>query len=485
MSYRVTASTFTRNAIHFTTLQNAQLLKAQRQISSGLQFDLPSEKPIAFRQVRSLETQNVQLQADKTAINTGTSHLNASVAGLQDMSDLITHAKTLVQQGIQSLDSNERESLATEIDGLLEQAKHISLTQFDGNYLFGGTRSDSPPFSFDAPVNSDSTLTVSYQGSHQRSQTHIGDSISIDTLYDGSKIFGSAGRDGTVVVGNTGAQSGSATDTLVGRATLQVRHTATNYAAGSGVLAGTDSVAKDTIIGPPGSHQLRIQDTSGTGASGMISLNGGDPVPFTNGDTNLRVTGKNGQVVYVDTTNITPNFSGMVDIESTGTLSVDGGASTVPINFSANQMVTDAVSGKSAAIDSSNIRLAGDDAFEFSGTSNLFQILYETASDLRNERGFSGAEYSDALDRRLGDLADASSRVIKAMGQQSTSLRTMQSMESRVDELKLSVESNINDLQATDFPDAVMRLQNSQNLLQYTYAVTARISNMGILNFLQ
>lgn len=484
MSHRVTASTFTRNAIHFTSLHNSRLLNAQRQIASGLQFELPSEKPIAFRQVRSLETRAVELRADKTVINTATSHLNGSVAALQDMTDLITHARGLVQQGIQALDPDERESLATEIDALLGQAKRISLTQFDGNYLFGGTRSNVPPFSFDDPVRENGTLVANYDGSQQRSQTHIGDTISVDTFYVGAKVFGASGRSETIVVGPSGARHGGATDTLVGRATLQVRHTATSFAPGSGVQTGTGSVGGDTIIGPMGSHQLTLQDTSGTGASGFVSLNGGEPVAFTNGDTNLRVVGLTGEEIFIDTTAITAGFNGTVDIQADGTLSVDDGTSTIPISFGGNQTVSDADSGRFVSIDSSGIRTIGDDALEFSGTSNLFQILHETAADLRNERELSSTEYSAALNRRLGDLDAAASLVFDTMGQQATSLRTVQSMEYRVDDLMLSVESSISEIQATDFPDAVLRLGESQNLLQYTYAVTAQISNLGLLNFL-
>ena len=485
MSNRVTASTFTRNAIHFTSMHNSQLLTAQRQIASGMQFELPSEKPIAFRQVRSLETRTVELQADKRVIGTARSYLNAGVAGLQDMTDLITHAKTLVQQGIQSIDSDERESLATEIDALLGQAERIALSQFDGKYLFGGARSNQPPFAFDEPLRENGPLTVNYQGVHQRGQSHVGDTLSVDTFYDGSKIFGGSGRGDTVMVGYTGAKHGGGTDTLIGRATLQVRHTATTFSAGSGVQVGTDSAAKDTIIGPMGSHQLSIEDTSGTGASGFVSFNGGEPVAFTNADTNLKVTGKAGEVIYLDTTNITAGFTGSVNVEATGTLSVDDGQSTQPITFGAAQVISDADSGRYVTIDSSNIRFAGDEALEFSGTADVFQLLKATADDLRNVRNLSNTEYGAALGRRLSDLDQAGKRVFDAMGQQSTSLRTLQSLEYRVEDLLLSAETSISEIQATDFPDAVLRLGNSQNLLQYTYAVTAEVSSLGLIDFLR
>lgn len=485
MNFRVTSQTFTRSAIHFTALHSSKLLTAQRQITSGLKFELPSEEPIGYRQVRSLETRLVELRADKTVINRATSTLNASVAQMQDITDLITHSKTLVQQGIQALDTHERNALATEIDSLLAQAKHIGLAQFNDSYLYGGTRSDQPPFAFSEPQRENGLIQVAYAGTHQRSQTHIGDSISIDTYYDGSEIFGSTGRESTLLVGSSGAAIAGGTDTLIGRATLRVTHDTTSYAGASGVQAGTDSDELDSILGPLGAHQLTIVDTSGDGSFGTVSLNGADPVPYTNTDTNLKVTGLAGQTVYLDTTSISGGFNGTVDITSTGTLSVDDGASTVPIDFSTNQLVSDVDSGRFVAIDSSNIRSTGDDQLEFPGTSNLFEILHATAADLRNNRDLTPTEYAKALNRRMDELDQVNKMIFSVMGEQSTSLQTMQTMEYRIDDLTLSVETNIGEIQATDFPDAVLRLENSQTLLQYTYAVTANINSLGLLEFLR
>ena len=484
MTNRVTSLTFTRNALHYSKLQNKRLFTAQRQITSGVRFELPSEAPIAYRQVRSLETRFTELQADKQVITRTTSTLNASVAQIQSLSDLVTQAKTRIQQGIQALDADERNGLALEIDAFLAQAKQIGNASFNDHFLFGGTRSDDPPYAFAEPTHDLGPLDVTYSGTHQRGQIHIGNTISIDAFYEGHEIFGGAGRDSTVLVGFSGAKHGGGTDTLIGRATLQVRHVATSFSAGSGVAVGTDSAAKDTIIGPAGSHQLEIIDTAGDGSAGTISLNGGPEVAFTDLDTNLRVDGFPGQTIYLDTTSITAGFSGTVDINSTGTLSVDDGNTAIPIDFSTDQVIRDSDSGRFVTIDSSNVRATGNDYLEFPGTSDLFQLLHATAEDLRNERALSPSEYSKSLDRRLDELDRISEKVFSAMGEQSTSLQTMQTMQYRVDDMMLSIETSASEIQGTNFADAVLQMENSQNLLQYTYAVTAQLNSVTLLNFL-
>ena len=86
-------------------------------------------------------------------------------------------------------------------------------------------------------------------------------------------------------------------------------------------------------MGAIGTHSLQIDDTSGTGASGTISHNGDRPFNFTSADPDLQLFGPQREAVYVNTITITAGFSGRVDILAVGTVSLDGRASTAPINL--------------------------------------------------------------------------------------------------------------------------------------------------------
>ncbi len=183
--------------------------------------------------------------------------------------------------------------------------------------------------------------------------------------------------------------------------------------------------------------------------------------------------------------NIAAGFVGSVDITADGTLSVDGGLSTTPIDFSGNQTIFDSTSGKFTNINSSAIERTGDDQLEFPGTADAFQALYELAQDLRNTRGLSAAELTEALDRRIGELGQLSDHVLSVVGQQSTSLQALQRLGTRNDDLALETETQLSDLQSTNIPETVLRLQNDQNLLQFTYAITAEINSISLLDFLR
>jgi flagellin-like hook-associated protein FlgL len=261
-----------------------------------------------------------------------------------------------------------------------------------------------------------------------------------------------------------------------------VTHTLTTFAAGSGIAAGTSSAAGDTIIGPAGANVLTINDTSGTGASGTISLNGGPPIAFTNADTDLVVTGPNGEVIHVDTTAITAGFSGDIDVTADGEMSVNGGP-PVGISYSSTQAVTDP-SGRTTFVDSTDVRIAGTERLEYGGTTDIFQALTALRDDLRNTRGLSETEMQDALTRRMDDIDRHHENVLNIIGDQSQTLKTIEDLTVRLDDLTLEAKQRISDVSATDVAATAVELQEAQNLLQFSYAVTAQVFQTSLLDYI-
>jgi len=266
---------------------------------------------------------------------------------------------------------------------------------------------------------------------------------------------------------------------------LLVAHTATTYQAGSGIQPGSSSAAADTILGPNGSHKLTVVDTSGTGAGGTVSLDGGPAIAFTNADTNLKVTGPTGSVVYVNTTAITPGFSGSVAIAASGTLSVDGGATSVPINFSSNQVVANGSTGAVTNVNSSNIQSTGTELLTYTGTYDAFQALTALRDDLRNTSGLTQNQQVQAISQSLSELKRVQQGITNVVGEQSDSLQQMQSLSSYLSQSQLNTQKQISNLQAADVTQVVVGLQSQQNIMQLTLATVPMILNTSLLNFLK
>jgi flagellin-like hook-associated protein FlgL len=226
-------------------------------------------------------------------------------------------------------------------------------------------------------------------------------------------------------------------------------------------------------------------DTSGTGASGTVSLDGGPPVSFSSTDTDLKVTSANGDTVYLNLAAITPGFNGDIAITATGTFSVDNGATEVVIDFSTNQVVTDSTTGAVTNVDGSNIRRAGSERIEYPGTLGAFEALMALRDDLRNIRALNPTEQIEAISRLIGELDRARSVILGMVGEQSASLENLEFLERRLQDVKLETEKSASDLESADISELVFNIQSQENLLRLTYATAARVFDQSLLDFLQ
>ena len=288
----------------------------------------------------------------------------------------------------------------------------------------------------------------------------------------------------TIFTGTTGARPGTGTDSAVEPGSLVVKHTLTSIAGASGVSTGASSASGDTIIGPSGAHTLNIIDTSGTGASGTVSLNGGPPVAFTNSGADLRVTGPNGEAVFLNTTSITPGFSGPVSLTATGTMSVDGGTTSQPIDFSANQVMTDGGTGEMTNVDSTQIRRAGTDRLDYQGATDAFQALIALRDDIRNVHGLSTLDRSKALGRHIAALDRINNDVIDALGGQSVQAEYLTKLEERTADVQLDIQKATDGIEAIDVAGTIAAVQKQENLYQMSLQLTARMNSLSLADFL-
>lgn len=481
MPLRVTPQTALTEAIRSSTRITSRLADLQRQASSGIRVERPSDSPGEIAQIITKKVEFSRLKADEQNINAAKSRLNFSVSQLLQIGDGLIRAKEIA---IEAPQSQARETLADEVDNLLERTLLLANGRDVDGFLYSGSDVETPPFEAVRDA-SGKIIQVLYQGSDRPTVVSVSASVSVDVNEPGSQLFGLADRQPTVFEGTTGAAPGSGTDNAVGTATLQIRHTATTYAGSSGVQPGTSSASLDTIIGPAGTHTLTIVDTTGDGSAGTVSLNGGDPIAFTNSDADLKVEDSSGRIVFIDTTSIAAGFSGTVDITAIGTLSTDGGQSTIPVDFSSNQSVTNSSSGLITNVDSTGIHGVGDEQLDYAGSSGLFESLIQLRDELRNERGLKEGDLQEAFSRRLGDIDRVRNDVLAGVGRQSVQLENLEAIGAHTQELQLQAQERISDLESADITEVILNLQAQQNLLQFTYSAVLRVLDQSLIDFIR
>ena len=479
---RITFPTMVNNALIAARKQTDQLATLQQEASTGNRINVPSDDPIDAPVLLASQAQNDRLTTYLSNTQSAQSTLNLSVSSLQQANDVMTQAKSIAVEATNSAnDAVALGSMAQQVDQLLSRLIGIGNTQQNGHYIYGGTSSRTAPFVVTASNSQGLPQTIAYRGSQDTTDVVVGAGQTVATFFPGSQIFQQQARGATLYSGNTGAAAGTGTDNATGQGSLIVSHTSTTYAAGSGVQPGTASVSGDTILG---SHQLSIVDTSGTGASGTVSLDGGAPVAFTSADTDLKVTNSQGDTVYLDTSAITPGFNGTVGITGNGTLSVDGGASSVPISFTSNQVVTNSKDGTVTNVASSKISRTGTASLDYQGTEDAFQVLMGLRDTLRNTNGLPAAAQMQAISQSMTELDRVSGSVLQVVGQQSASLQNLTSLQQSTQQAQLSTQEMISNLKGADMAQVVVGLQSQTNLLQLTLASTAQLFNVSLLNFL-
>jgi len=484
---RVTSETQYQQALLNIKSSYSRISDLQSQISSGKRVQIASDSPTSMAQILRNNVQDARFTSDIQLIADASSKLQTGVDTLTSVQDLLTNVKSLALQANNITTSSvTNDTLAKQVDTALNQLlKLANQTLPDGSYLFGGTASTQAPFAVASKDSTGKTASVAYNGSQQSSEVIVSQSVNSTTMLSGKDVFQSRARGATAFTGTTGAAAGTGTDSATGDGTLTVQHTLTTFAGASGVSAGASSASKDTVIGPAGANSLVINDTSGNGTAGTISLNGGPAVAFTNSDSDLKVTGPAGEVVYLNTTSIAAGFNGSVALTATGTLSTDGGATSTPIDFSGNQVVTNGTTGAITNINSSQIRQAGTDQVHYQGTSDLFQTLVSLRDMIANTQGLSATDRSAALQQQISELDRSLTNVGNVIGSQSVQAQSLSSLKDHLTQLQLNLKQSTNDLQSTDTATAIVDLQQQMNLYQASLQIAAQINSLTLINFLR
>lgn len=479
MTYRVTPHRQFELGRHRAQARYSNSARLQSQISSGSRVQKPSDDPDAIKTILRERSVVDRVDNQLVALSESRSFLSQANSQLLEAQELVVQARGVAVEGRQSLDPTEREALASQLDLILNRLDGIVNSQANGRYIFGGAGSPGAPFANVASGN------TTYSGTEASSAISIGGNAGVQLQFSGKAVFQPTASGTLVVSGQTGVRNGTGTSSGSTPTTLTVAHTLTTYAAGSGVQAGSSSAAGDTVIGASGTHRLTIRDTSGTGASGFISLNGGEEIAFTSSDTNLRITGPQGEAVFIDTTTITAGFNGDVDLTATGTLSIDGGATAVPIDFSTNQTLVNVSLGVVQHFDTTAVTQSGTAAVEYEANPDVFAAIRALRDDLRNTRGLTNTELDEAINRRLGDLDLAQDHLLGVIGHQSVTLQQLDGIETRLQDLKLTAQESLNVNEATDYTSAILQMQEEQNLLQFTFSSLANLASTSILDFLR
>lgn len=190
---RVTANTFPNSLVDQLSKLAGRQNQLQNQAATGQRITLSEDDPRGMQRVLDLQAEGSaigQYQRNIATMGDVTKAGYQVLRGLKTVSDRASELATLAD-GTRSPD--ELKLYAVEVTQLIKQAVQLTQTRFQGDYLLGGTRTDTAPFTMTTDANGNVTA-VTYQGNQSVIEREVAEGTTMAVQAIGANPTGSGSR---------------------------------------------------------------------------------------------------------------------------------------------------------------------------------------------------------------------------------------------------------------------------------------------------
>ncbi len=158
----------------------AEQSRLQEQIASGKRVQRPSDDPQSYSHLERLSHRLAQLEGAGQTAAASRTRLETADKALDNMHNTLSRVRELTIQGLNSsYNTNDRQDIAAELRQLSDHFGALTATRIDGEYVFSGTKTDTPPLADDG----------TYQGGGPGTVVEIGDNTRVDVAVIGDELF--------------------------------------------------------------------------------------------------------------------------------------------------------------------------------------------------------------------------------------------------------------------------------------------------------
>jgi len=162
-----------------------ELFRVQTQLSTGLEFQLPGESPIAAMRILSLQRLLERKEQVQTNLSTNQSYLSTSDVALSQISSAVAEARGIALEMVGTIPTEQqRASAVMQVRGITEQLLDAGNQRFRGRYLFAGSTTQVRPF---VQLNDG---TIEYLGNEVDLRTYADIDLLFETNVNGAEVFG-------------------------------------------------------------------------------------------------------------------------------------------------------------------------------------------------------------------------------------------------------------------------------------------------------
>ena len=183
---RLSEQSRTHNQVRYLSDATERADRVQRQLSTNRRIDRGSDDPTGAALAMQHRT-NIAFESQmRRNLENGTAFLNVTESALNSATELLQRARELTVQGSTgTLGPNEKTSIATEMNQLIQQLAQVANTNFGGAYIFSGHQTQTAAYQ----VAGNPPVAVTWQGdTGQRiRQVSAQDAVAVNVI--GDQVF--------------------------------------------------------------------------------------------------------------------------------------------------------------------------------------------------------------------------------------------------------------------------------------------------------
>ncbi len=181
---RVTDAMRINTALQAENNVSLQMSKVSQMASSGLRVSAPSDDPAAYASITERAAQMGVIQGRSSAASRAAEDLNLAESTLDSADNILVQIRQIaVEQANGTQDATSRANASAQVASLRQQLLALANTQGSNGYLFGGTKTATPPFDSSGVFSGNGNLT----------HVEIADGVLAVSNASGANAFTSAG----------------------------------------------------------------------------------------------------------------------------------------------------------------------------------------------------------------------------------------------------------------------------------------------------
>ena len=159
-----------------------------QQLASGRTVNQLSDDPAAAAALVQNHNQSGADAQFLQSLSTLQSRYQVADSALGNVVTALTQAVSIGTEGANgTLNDSDRQAIAGEVQGLINQTVSLANTTYQGSYLFAGTKTTTQPFTLDSSTNA-----VTYNGNSATTSVELSNGVSIGANVPGDQLFQNA-----------------------------------------------------------------------------------------------------------------------------------------------------------------------------------------------------------------------------------------------------------------------------------------------------